>query len=70
MYRIYKIPVNWRWGSSSSSLQAMEADRRDEQAGLLDVFQSLYLAEETTLGSGRDLLLRIVSMLTRMAKPR
>ena len=40
-----------------------------ECAAILDVCRTLHLAEEATLASGRDLLVRIVSMLTRMAKP-
>ena len=51
-----------------------------EWAAILDVCRSLHLPEEATLGPCRDLLLRIgrfvpertriVSMLTRMSKPR
>jgi len=40
-----------------------------ECAAILDVCRTLHLADDATLGSGRDLLLRIVSMLTRLAKP-
>ena len=41
-----------------------------ECAAILDVCRTLRLTEQAPLGQGRDLLLRIVSMLTRMAKPR
>ncbi len=39
-----------------------------ECAALLDVCRKVKLSDEATLGAGRDLLLRIVSMLTKMAK--
>ena len=41
-----------------------------ECAAILDVCRTLRLTEQAPLGQGRDLLLRIVSTLTRMAKPR
>jgi hypothetical protein len=40
-----------------------------ECAAILDVCRTLHLADDATLASGRDLLLLIVSMLTRLAKP-
>ena len=40
-----------------------------ECAAILDVCRTLRLGEEDTLAAGRDLLVRIVSMLTRMTKP-
>jgi hypothetical protein len=40
-----------------------------ECAAILDVCRTLRLGEEESLASGRDLLVRIVSMLTRMTKP-
>ena len=39
-----------------------------ECAGILDVCRQLQLADETLRQQGRELLLRIVSMLTRLAK--
>jgi four helix bundle protein len=39
-----------------------------ESAALLDVCRRLKFGSEAELSSGRDLLLRIVSMLTKMAK--
>ena len=39
-----------------------------ECAAILDVCRTLHLANEQALGSGRDLLVRIVSMLTRLTK--
>jgi hypothetical protein len=39
-----------------------------ECAGILDVCGKLQLAEQAPRREGRDLLLRIVSMLTRLAK--
>ena len=39
-----------------------------ECAAILDVCRTLHLASDQTLGSGRELLLRIVSMLTRLTK--
>lgn len=40
-----------------------------ECAGILDICQRLKLLESTRYERGRELLLRIVAMLTRMVKP-
>jgi four helix bundle protein len=39
-----------------------------ECAGIFDICQKLHLLEEKTLSPARELLLRIVSMLTKMVK--
>ena len=39
-----------------------------ESAAILDVCHRLQLSDEQRIGMGRDLLLRIVAMLTRMTK--
>ncbi len=39
-----------------------------ESAALIDVCRRLRLADEAILGEGRELLLRIVSMLTKMVR--
>jgi len=46
----------------------MAARSATECAAILDVCRKLGIAEESSLRQGRELLLRVVSMLTRLAK--
>jgi four helix bundle protein len=56
--------------SSSEKIRFYRMARRSgtECAGVLDICQRLRLIEETRHERGRDLLLRIVAMLTKMTK--
>lgn len=69
------IPLNIAEGAGEFSVNdkrrfyRMALRSLTECAAILVVCRTLRPAEEATLASGRDLLVRIVSMLTRMAKP-
>ena len=56
--------------SSSEKIRFYRMARRSgtECVGILDICQRLRLIEETRHERGRDLLLRIVAMLTKMTK--
>ena len=54
--------------SDKARFYRMACRSATECAGILDVCRELQLADETLRKEGRELLLRIVSMLTRLAK--
>lgn len=56
--------------SSSEKIRFYRMARRSgtECAGILDICQRLHLVEKIRYEKGRELLLRIVAMLTRMTK--
>lgn len=68
------VPLNIAEGageySSSEKIRFYRMARRSatECASIFDVCQNLHLIDEARLSRGRELLLRIVAMLTKMAR--
>ncbi len=68
------VPLNIAEGSGEYSraekarFYRMAKRSATECAGIFDVFRSLRLIEESRYRRGRELLIRIVSMLTKMAQ--
>jgi four helix bundle protein len=74
--RIKSVPLNIAEGAGEfsgtekSRFYRMAKRSATECAGIFDVCIRLQLIEEKQYKSGRELILRIVSMLTKMAKTR
>ena len=75
MYKSLSIVLNIAEGAGEysgcekSRFYRMARRSATECAGILDICQRLKLIESTRYERGRQLLLRIVAMLTRMVKP-